>query len=249
MSLIVHIAQPAVVEIGRHGGPSTVACALLAGAGGLGLLASKSVRSARTALLATATLLVASVAVITVDCLQQAVRDERSKNSLVPILLSVLVLSAALLPLRPSRMLGLGLLLLATIGLAARVTNTTSQIDFVEVVGAAIVVAVSVVTAARSTSDRIRIHQAHASAMEAQRQADAARERALLAESAVTMERLAASLSHELNTPIGVREERDRNSRPRVPEQTSLSPRGSSAKPQMVEQLFERNRRLYYPLG
>ena len=114
--LFVYIAQPGVVETGRHGGPSTVACALLAGAGGLALLASKSVRSATTALLATATLLVASVAVITVDCLQQEARDERSTTSLLPILLSVLVLSSALLPLRPSRMLGVGVLLLATIG-------------------------------------------------------------------------------------------------------------------------------------
>ena len=40
--------------------------------------------------------------------------------------------------------------------------------------------------------------------MEAQREAERARERALLAESAIAMERLAASLSHELNTPIGV---------------------------------------------
>jgi signal transduction histidine kinase len=76
--------------------------------------------------------------------------------------------------------------------------------DLVETVGAATVVAVSVVTAARSTSQRIRVHHAHASAMKAERQAEAERERALLAESAISMERLAASLSHELNTPIGV---------------------------------------------
>jgi len=237
VSLIVHIAQPGVVEIGRHDGPSTVACALLAGAGGVGLLASKLVRAATTAFLATATLLVASVAVITVDCLQQAARDERSTNSLVPILLSVLVLSAALLPLRPSRMLGLGLLLLATSGLAGRLTNTASQIDFIEVVGAAIVVAVSVITAARSTSDRIRMHQAHASAMEAQRQADAGRERALLAESAVTMERLAASLSHELNTPIGVLRSATETLVRAVQREASLA-RSSSSTTEMVEQLL-----------
>ena len=159
--LIVRIAQSGLVETGRHSGPSTTACALLAGAGGLALLASKLVRSSLTALLATATLLVAYVAVVTVDRLQQAARVEGSIDSLLPILLSTLVLSAALLPVRPSRMLGLGVLLLATSGLAACLTNTSFQIDFVEVVGAAVVVAVSVVTAARSTSDRIRIHQAH----------------------------------------------------------------------------------------
>ena len=224
-----------------------MACALLAGAGGLALLASQSVRSATTALLATATLLVASVAIITVDCLQQEARDERSTTSLLPILLSVLVLSSAILPLRPSRMLGLGALLLATIGLAARLTNTPFQIQFVEVVGAAIFVAMSAMTAARSTADRIRIHQAHSSAMEAQRQADAARERALLAESAVTMERLAASLSHELNTPIGVLRSATETLVRAFRKQASFpNTRANSADGRAA---LQRSRRLYYPFG
>jgi signal transduction histidine kinase len=236
--LMVHIAQRHGLESARAGGPSPLACALLAGAGALGLLASKSVRSAAAAFVATATLLVASVLVITVDCLQQASRNGGSTGSLLQILLSVLVLSAALLPLRPSRMLALGLLLLATSSLAARLTKTQLQIDSVEVVGAAIVVAVSVVAAARSTSDRIRTHQAHASAMEAQREAEAARQRALLAESAVTMERLAASLSHEFNTPIGVLKSATETLIRALQREASFPRCGSGRRP-VVEPLFD----------
>jgi signal transduction histidine kinase len=114
------------------------------------------------------------------------------------------MLTAALLPLRPLRMFGLGALLLAASCLGTVFMGIPLHADLVETVGAATVVAVSVVTAARSTSQRIRVHHAHACAMKAERQAKAARERALLAESAISMERLAASLSHELNTPIGV---------------------------------------------
>ena len=238
VSLLVHMVGPGVVETGRHDGPSAAASALLAGAGGIALLASRSVRSARTAFLATAALLVASVAVATVDCVQQCARVERPANSLVPILLSVLVLSAALLPLRPSRMLGLGLLLLATSGVAARLTSSTSQINFVEAAGGIIVVAVSVFTSARSTSDRIRLHQAHASAINAQHQADTARERALLSEGAVAMERLAASLSHELNTPIGVLRSATETLVRAVQREQSPA-RGSHSRAEMVEELLK----------
>ena len=113
------------------------------------------------------------------------------------------MLGAAVLPLRPNRLLGLGVLLLASCGLAALFTNVPFHGDLTDFVGAGMVVVVSVVIAGRSTSQRIRIHRAHASAIEAERQAEEARARALLAESALTMERLAAALSHELNTPIG----------------------------------------------
>jgi two-component system C4-dicarboxylate transport sensor histidine kinase DctB len=77
------------------------------------------------------------------------------------------------------------------------------QANLLDITSAGTAVAVSVIIAARSTSQRIRVHLAYSSAMNAEREAEDARERALLAESAVTMERLAASLSHELNTPIG----------------------------------------------
>jgi signal transduction histidine kinase len=201
---VVHLQQPNGLPGRLYEGPSFIGCGLLACAGGLAALASRSIRSAGAASLATAALLVATVAVISLDRIQQVARDGRKPDSLLPVLLSALVLAAALLPLRPSRMLGLGALLIATSCLAAIVADVPFQVDLAEAVGAAIVVAVSVVTAARSTSHRIRVHYAHAAAIEAERRTKAARERALLAESAVTMERLAASLSHELNTPIGV---------------------------------------------
>jgi hypothetical protein len=142
--------------------------------------------------------------VISIDRLKQVAPDGRAANTLLPILLSTLVLTAALLPLRPSRMLGLGILLFASSYLAALVTGMPFRVDLVETVGAVVIVVVSVVAAFRSTSQRIGLHHAHAAAIEAERQAEIARKRILLAESAITMERLAASLSHELNTPIGV---------------------------------------------
>jgi signal transduction histidine kinase len=92
----------------------------------------------------------------------------------------------------------------ASAGLTAGLMKVPFRADFFDLASTATVITVSVAIAARSTSHRIRIHQAHVSAMESEREAKAARERALLAESAITMERLAASLSHELNTPIGV---------------------------------------------
>ncbi len=206
MSLIfvVHLVPPDGLAAGAHEGPSAAVCAVLAGAGGVALLASKSIRSPNSAFLATAALLFTAVAVMSIDRLRQVAPYTRSRSSLLPILLSTLVLTAALLPLRPLRMLGLGALLLAASCLGAVFMGMPFHADLVETAGAATVVAVSVATAARSTSLRIRVHHAHASALKAERQAEAERERALLAESAISMERLAASLSHELNTPIGV---------------------------------------------
>jgi len=201
---VVHLARPYGLGGGLYDGPSTACCALLAVAGGLAVLASKCVRSAGSAFLATAALLVVAVMVMSIDRLKQVAPDGRAANSLLPILLSALVLTAALLPLRPARMLGLGVLLFGSSCLAALFIGMPFRVDLVESVGAVIVVVVSVVAAFRSTSQRIGMHHAHASAMEAERRAETARERILLAESAITMERLAASLSHELNTPIGV---------------------------------------------
>lgn len=206
MSLLflVHAVQPGGFTGGLREGPSPAACALLALAGGISYFAARWVRTPNAAFFATAALLVSAVAVMSVDNLRRAGIDERSATSLLPALLSTLVLTAALLPLEPLRMFGLGALLLATSSLAALVVNVRLQLEAVEVVAAATVIAVSVATAARSTSQRIRVHEAHAETLAAERKAEAARERALLAESAITMERLAASLSHELNTPIGV---------------------------------------------
>jgi signal transduction histidine kinase len=169
----------------------------------VGLLASKSIRSPVTAFAAAAALLAAGVVVLSVDTLQRIAGDGRSTSSLVPVIFSILVLGAAVLPLRPSRVLVLGTLLIASSTATAALMNIPFHGDVVDAVSSVTAVAVSVVIAARSTAHRIRIHQAHVSAINAEREAEAARERALLAESAITMERLAASLSHELNTPIG----------------------------------------------
>jgi signal transduction histidine kinase len=147
---------------------------------------------------AAAALLVAAVGVLSIDRLVQAGGQVRSANPLIPLIFSILVLSAAVLPLQPNRVLALGALLVASVTLTKGFT-----VDVMSIASAATVVAVSVVIAARSTSHRIRIHQAHRSALEAERQAEMARKRALIAESVITMERLAASLSHEMNTPIG----------------------------------------------
>ena len=199
---VVQLVQPHGPPAGTYEGPTSVACALLACAGGVGLLVSKSIRSPKTAFLTAAALLAAAVVVLSVDTLQRTSGDRRSTSSTVPVIFSSLLFSAALLPLRPRRVLGLGALLVAGSGLTAGLMGVPFRADVVDLAGAATAVAVSVVIAARSTSHRIRIHQAHVSAMEAEREAKAARRRALIAESAITMERLAASLSHEMNTPI-----------------------------------------------
>ena len=199
---VVQLVQPHGPLAGTYEGPTSVACAILACAGGVGLLVSKSTRSPKTAFLAAAALLAAAVVVLSVDTLQRASGDGRSTSSIVPVILSSLLFSAALLPLRPRQVLGLGALLVAGSGFTASLMDVPFRADVVDLAGVATAVAVSVVIAARSTSHRIRIHQAHVSAMEAEREAEAARERALIAESAITMERLAASLSHEMNTPI-----------------------------------------------
>jgi signal transduction histidine kinase len=196
--LVVRLVQPFVITSGTDDAPTAIACALVACAGGAGLLIARSIRSPDAAFVAAAALLVAAVGVLSIDRLVQAGGAVRSANPLIPLIFSILVLSAAVLPLRPNRVLALGALLVASVALTKGFT-----LDVVSIASAATVVAVSVFIAARSTSHRIRIHHAHRSAMEAERQAEASRQRALIAESVITMERLAASLSHEMNTPIG----------------------------------------------
>jgi signal transduction histidine kinase len=201
--LAVHLVRPVVLTAATNDGPTAMACAILACVGGVGMLVSRSIRSPDTAFLATAALVVAAVAVTTVDRSQRLAGEGRSASSLITIIFLMLVLTAALLPLRPPRLLGLGALLFASSGLTAGLTGVSFFADLFDLASAATAIGVSVFIAARSTSHRIRIHYAHVSAMQAEREAEAARERALIAESAITMERLAASLSHEMNTPIG----------------------------------------------
>lgn len=193
----IRLAQPFVAS-GADGGPTAIAFALVACVGGVGLLVAKSVRSPNTAFVATAALLAVAVGVFSTDRFLNAPGEHKSANPLVPLIFSILVLSAAVLPLRPKRVLSLGALLVASVTITAG-----SALDVMTLASAATVVAVSVVFAARSTSQRIRIYHAHWSALEARHQAEEARERALVAESVITMEKLAASLSHEMNTPIG----------------------------------------------
>jgi signal transduction histidine kinase len=199
----VHLVQPQTAAAATNEAPTAFACALLASAGGVGLMASKSVRSPKTAFTAAAALLAAGAIVLSVDTLERIASQGRSTSSLVPVIFSILVLGAAVLPLRPSRVLALGTILIASSAITAGLMNVPFQGDVVDAVSAVTAVAVSVVIAAKSTSHRIRIYQAHVSTIQSEREAEGARERTLLAESAITMERLAASLSHELNTPIG----------------------------------------------
>jgi signal transduction histidine kinase len=182
---------------------SVMTCAVLTVAGGVGLLTSRFIRSPATAVAASAALLVFCVAAFTIDRLRQTAQGDRPAPSLIPIVSFVLILAVAVIPLRPARVLGLGILLLTSCALAARFGEVPLQANPLDFVTAGTSVAVSVIVAARATSQRIRVHQAHLSAINAEREVEDTRERALLAESAVTMERLAASLSHELNTPIG----------------------------------------------
>ncbi|MDX2152129.1 MAG: histidine kinase dimerization/phospho-acceptor domain-containing protein [Bryobacteraceae bacterium] len=182
--------------------PTAMACALLSCAGGVGLFASKSIQSPRAAFAGAAALLAAAVVVMAVDRLHGS-GQRIPIGPLIPITFAILVLAAALLPLRPHRVLMLGALFVASAGVASFLMGVQYLLDVVDAVSAVVVIGVSVLVAARSTSQRIRIHQAHASALASERQAEAARQRALIAESVITMERLAASLSHEMNTPIG----------------------------------------------
>jgi signal transduction histidine kinase len=175
-------------------------CGVLACAGGVGLVAGRYIRSRVAALVGTALLLGASMTVLTVDRL---LREQAPGSTLIPTIFIMLTLLAALLPLRPAPVLGFGVMLLVTCGLAARFTLGPFRGDVVEFVSAGMAVAISTLIAARSTRQRIDVHRAHLCALESEREAEGERSRALLAESAVTMERLAASLSHELNTPIG----------------------------------------------
>ena len=107
----------------------------------------------------------------------------------IPVILSTLVRSAELLPLHFHWTLCLGALLTASSGLTAGLMDVPFRADFLDFASAATVITVSAVIAARSTSHHIRIHQAQVSAMEAGREAEAARERALLAESAISIRR------------------------------------------------------------
>jgi signal transduction histidine kinase len=236
--LVAHLVRPSGLTNQIYEGPSLVGCALLSVASGLALLASKSVRSADHAFRATTVLLVSAVAVISIDRLQRTAPVGRSIGTLLPLLLSILVLSAALLPMRPSRMFALGVVLLGTSWLAASFLDVPLRMDPAELAGAGTVLAVSVVTAAKSTSQRIRIHHAHASALASERVAEASRERALLAESAVTMERLAASVSHEINTPIGVLKSSTETLRRCVRKFVNSADGGCKAAP-IIEELFE----------
>ena len=169
----------------------------------MALLTSKFIRSPAAAVIASAALLGSCVAAFTIDRLRETAQDHRPAPSLIPIISFVLILGVAVVPLRPARALALGVLLLMSCGLAAQFGDVPVQANLLDFVSAGTAVAVSVIIATRSTSQRIRVHHAHLSAMTAEQGAENARERALLAESAVTMKRLAASLSHELNTPIG----------------------------------------------
>jgi signal transduction histidine kinase len=233
--LAVHLVQPGVLTGATNEGPTAVGCALLASAGGLGLLVSKWIRSPETAFFATAALLVAAVAVISIDQLQGVAGEGRFTTSLITVIFLILVLSAALLPLRPARVLVLGALLLASSRLTTGLMGVTLFAGLFNLVSAATVVAVSVVISVISTSHRIRIHYAHVSAMQAERQAEAARERALIAESSITMERLAASLSHEMNTPIGALRSATETLLRGLKREASFRP--GSRMPQALEQL------------
>jgi signal transduction histidine kinase len=230
--LVVRLAQAVTNRSGADGAPTAIACALVACAGGVGLLAAKSVRSANAAFVATAALLTTTVGVLSIDRLVQAGGEARPANPLIPLIFSILVLSAAVLPLRPNRVLALGALLVASVTL-----TTGFTLDVMSIASAATVVAVSVFIAARSTSHRIRIHHAHLSAMEAERQTEVARQRALIAESVITMERLAASLSHEMNTPIGTLKSAAETLIRGVKRDASFP--GGSAVPRLIEELAD----------
>ena len=186
------------------GDSAVAAYALILVATVLGLLTSKSIRSPARVLVAAAMLLMACVAVMTLDCLHHATGTRVSALTMTPLIFSTLMLCAAVLPLRPFGALCLGVLLLADCGVVVLLGGASLHLTILDWITAGTAVAVAVVVAARSTSVRIRMHHAFASAIAAERQAEAARERAMFAESAVTMERLAAALSHELNTPVGV---------------------------------------------
>ncbi len=201
---LIQVAAARLDMVARPETLSAPACALVALCGGAGVVVSRWIRSARAALGATIVLMIASVSVVTMDRVRHLSEHGGSAPSLIPAIFSILMLVAAVFPLRPFRVMCLGTLLLACCAIAARLADASFRLDPLEIASATAVVLVSVVVATKSTSQRIRIHQAHVSALNAERQVEDARTRALLAETALTMERLAASLSHELNTPVGV---------------------------------------------
>jgi signal transduction histidine kinase len=232
---LVHLPQVEGLRPRFPDALSVMTCAVLTVAGGVGLLTSKFIRSPATAVAASAALLVSCVAALTIDRLRQTAQGDRPAPSLIPIVSFVLILGVAVIPLRPARMLGLGVLLLTSCGLAAWFGEVPLEANPLDVVTAGTAVAVSVIIAARATSQRIRVHQAHLSAINAEREVEDVRERALLAESAVTMERLAASLSHELNTPIGALKSATETLTLCVQKHASFA--AGSRLPQMVQEL------------
>lgn len=186
-----------------HHTASLAVWAVLAAAGIFGFRASRSIQSPTLALVATAALLGTSVAAVTMDRLLQSARDGVPAPSVIPAIFILLMLGAALMPLRPLRVLGLGVLLLLSCAASVAFMGVPLKGSFMDSATALLSVAISVAISARFTAQRIRLYNAHAVAVRSAKETEAARSRALMAESAVTMERLAASLSHELNTPIG----------------------------------------------
>jgi len=182
---------------------SFLTSSVLALAGAIGLRASKFVRSAAAAFLAAAVLLGASVSAITADQLLLWAQSSAPAPSLIPAIFLMLMLGTTLMPLRPAHVLGLGVLLLLACRASAAFLGAPLQGDLMDFTLASVSLVVSAAISAQSTSQRIRVHHAHLAAMQAAQRTEQARLRAVLAESAITMERLAASLSHELNTPIG----------------------------------------------
>lgn len=202
--LLVHIIQWGGPEsYRRHQTLSVVTCTVLALSGAIGSWLSKAIQSRAVARLAAAGLLGAAIAALTMDRLSQAARDGVQPASLIPVIFILLMLGTTVMLLRPENVLGLGVILLLICTASVAIMRFPLQGDFVDLISACAALAVSVVIAARSTSHRLKAYYGYTTSIEATKQTEEARSRALLAESAVTMERLAASLSHELNTPIG----------------------------------------------
>lgn len=201
---LVHVIERGGSPSGRpEASLSFLTSAVLAVAGAAGLSVSRRIRGPAAAFVAAAVLLGAAVAAIANDQLRLAARTGGPTPSLIPVIFVMLMLGTALMPLRPAHTVALGLLLLFACAAAAAFWRVPLRGSLMDYAIACASIVVSAAISARSTSQRIRLHQAHLAAMDAARHTEQARLRAVLAESAVTMERLAASLSHELNSPIG----------------------------------------------
>ncbi len=182
---------------------SLAANAVLVFAGLGGFFASRLLRSAAGANLAAALLLGGAAAVVTADRLPRVAPGGGAAPSLIPMIFAMLMLGAALMPFRPSHVLGLAAVLLSICSSAALLLRVPLQWDVLDFTLTAVTIVMSVTVSARATAQRVRVRHAHDAALDAARQTEEARVRVVLAESAITMERLAASLSHELNTPLG----------------------------------------------